>query len=400
MWGIIAVAAVSALMQAYQSEKARGATNSRLKEIEKMFDAIVPPDFDLKVYDDPALAKDLPGPELNVEAITPEAFELAGTYNPEVADFVREQAPELVRASEAAQTGRGAQLDALERYREIASGGFDPELAQKLDEASRRAQTDAQSRSASIVQDANRRGVMGSGLEFAAKQRASSDAMSRAADDSRFAAAESYRNQLMAMDKSANLGGDIRSSEMAEEARNVGIINDFNERASRNYQDYLTAKTETANKAKLINLEREQQVSDANTSARNLAAVQNRQRYNDAQQTKYNVAKDNRNTKLDVLDRKQRLKQQMYENLMTKARGKAGIAQTGIDYLRSDTRDRNQAIQGVGDAAIAGMLYSGKYNQNAQPETKYPTPSSMTSSNDYSGKYVYPGEDDREGNYL
>jgi len=360
-----AIQVVSGLMQSYQAEKARGATNARLKEIQAMFDAIVPPDLDLEVFDDPAMASEIQAPQLNVEAITPEVFEIAGTYNPEVADFVRENGPALIQASEAAETGRGAQLDALERYKQIASGEYDPEFAARMDEASQRANREAQSRSDSIIQDANRRGTMGSGFAFAAQQKASTDAMARAAEDSRFAAAEAYRNQLMATDKSAELGGDIRNSEMSEEARNVAIINDFNERTSRNYQDYLTAKAESMNKAKLINMERQQRVSDLNTNAANESKWRNREMYNDAQMTGYNVKRQQRQDKLDIVDRKQRTKQQMYENLLAKARGKAGIAQQGIDYLRDDARDSNQRTQGIADAATSGAMMYGKYGKRS-----------------------------------
>ena len=394
---IVAAAAqvVSGLMQSYQAEKARGATNKRLREIEAMFDAIVPPDLDLKVFDDPALATEIPGPALNIEAITPEVYEIAGTYNPEVADFVRENGPALVQASEAARIGRGAQLDALERYKQIASGEYDPEFAQVMDEAAQRANREAQSRSDSIIQDANRRGTMGSGLAFAAQQKAGADAMARAAEDSRFAAAEAYRNRLLATDKAADIGGDIRDSEIAEEARNVGIINDFNERTSRNYQDYLTAKAESLNKAKLINLERQQRVSDLNTQARNDANWRNREMYNDAQLTKYNVARQQKQDKLDLIDRKQRTKQQMYENLLAKARGKAGIAQQGIDYLRDDARDRNQRTQGIADTVSAGGMYYGKYAK-AQPSTPTPEKATPTGGYQWTGKdypYNYPDDE-------
>lgn len=381
---------VSGIMQHYQSEKARGATNRRLKEIEAMFDAIVPPEFDLKVFDDPKLAADIPGPALNVEAITPEMYEQVGQYIPAVADFVREASPQLVEATDAARQGREAQLAALERYKGIASGEFDPELAQRLSEASQRANIDAQSRSASILQDAQRRGQLGSGMMMANQQRAASDAMQRSALESQMAAAEAYRNQLAALDKSAMLGGNIRQSEMSEEARNVDIINDFNERTSRNYQDYLQMRADTQNKAKIMEIERARRVADANVAAKNQSKWENRQMYNDAQKTKYDVARQQRGDKLDLIDRQNRLKQQMYENLMAKARGKAGIAQTGIDYMRSDAQDRNAATRGIADTVSAGGMYYGKYAQPS-PERQLGMESDLEMNNQYDFD-TYPGQ--------
>lgn len=388
---------VSGIMQYYNSQSAAGASKKRLAEIEAMFDAIVPPEFDLKVYDDPKLAADIPGPQLNIEALTPEMFQQVGQYVPEVAEFVQETNPQLVEATEAAKTGRRAQLDALERYRQIAGGEFDPELQQQLSEASQRANMEAQSRSDSILQDAQRRGQFGSGIMLASQQNASAEAMARQARESQMAAAEGYRNRMLALDKSANLGGDIRDSEMSEEARNVGILNSFNERTSRNYQDYLQQRADSLNRAKIMELERARSVADANVQARNRAQEQSRDLFNEQQQINYGVKKDNRENALDIIERQDRQKQQMYENLMQKARGKAGIAQTSIDFMNQSARDKNQAVRGVGDAATAGAMYYGKYASN-QPKPAAPNPNAAyygTGGDDYAGGMVQPGEDDR-----
>lgn len=361
--------AISGIMQYYNAQKAAGATAKRLKEIEQMFDAIVPPEYDLKVYDDPKFAADIPAPQLNWQALTPEQYEQVGQYVPELADFVQETQPQLVQATEAARTGRGAQLDALERYKQIAAGEFDPRLQQMLSESSERANREAQSRTASILQDFQRRGQLGSGMQLAAQQDAAAEAMARQARESQLAAAEGYRNRMSAMANAASLGGDIRSSEMAEESRNVGILNDFNERTSRNYQDYLQNRADQLNKAKILEVERARQVADANVAGRNRAAEQSRDLYNRQQTINYDVARDNRANSLDMLERQNRLRQQMYQNLIQKAQGKAGIAGQQIDYMNQATRDKNQAIRGVGDAASAGALYYGKYAQ-ATPESK------------------------------
>lgn len=386
---------VSGIMQYYNSQKAAGASKKRLAEIEAMFDAIVPPEFDLKVYDDPKFAADIPGPQLNIEALTPELYEQVGQFVPEVAQFVQEANPQMVEATEAARTGRRAQLDALEKYKQIASGGFDPELQQRLSEASERANREAQSRADSILQDAQRRGQLGSGMMLASQQNAASEAMARQARESQMAAAEAYRNQLMAMDRSASLGGDIRASEMSEEARNVGILNSFNERTSRNYQNYLQQRADMANRAKIMELERARTVADANVAGRNRAQEQSRDLFNQQQKINYDVSQQNRQNQLDMVERQNRLKQQMYENLMQKARGKAGIAQASIDYMNQAARDQNQAVRGVGDAATAGALYYGKYGQPSQPQPSQQPMPAYNSYGDYSGRMVKPGEEDR-----
>lgn len=388
-----AAQAVSGIMQFYNQRKQAGATKAQLKKIEEMFNAIVPPEYDLKVFDDPRLAEDIPAPKLNLEAITPELYQQVGQYIPQVADYVQEANPELIKATEAARTGRGAQLDALERYRAIAGGEFDPELQQMLSEASQRANTEAQSRSASILQDAQRRGQLGSGMMLAEQQRAAAEAMARQARESQMAAAEGYRNRLLALDKSASLGGQIRGSEMAEEGRNVDILNDFNQRTSKNYQDYLQMRANEANKARIMETERARSVADANVSAQNQAARQNRDMFNQGQMTQYDVRRQNRSNRLDLEDRKNRMKQQMYENLLSQAKGKAGIAETKINYENQAVRDTNQTIRGLGDAASAGALYYGKYGQPS-PERKLGMKGDMQMNNQYDFD-TEPGQDYR-----
>lgn len=371
---IVAIAAVSALMQMYQSEKARGATNKRLKEIQRMFDGIVPPDFNIGVWDDPALVKTIPEPAFNMNGITPELYKSVGEFRPEIANLIAEAKPELVKQTQDAKEGSQAQLDALRKYKQIAASGQDPELDQALAQAAQKARVTAQSRGDSILQDANRRGQLGSNMMVAAQENAASEAMQRQALESQGAAVASYKNKLGALDKSAALGGDIRQQSMAEESKNVGIINDFNERTSARRQQWENARADALSNARLRNLQSDQQISDANVALKNKYAVDNLTRNNQLKQQGYENQRQTRGDKMDVEDRKNRLKQQMYANLMAKANGKAGLAQTGIDYMRQDTADRNRATQGVADAATIGALYYGGGSKGAAAGQNDPMP--------------------------
>lgn len=350
----------SGIMQYYQAEKARKATDKRLKEIEAMFDSIVPPEYNIKIWDDPSLTATIPAPAFDLNSIKESEYKSVGQYVPEVANFVQEAKPELVKATANAQEGRQAQLDALKRYKDIAAaGGMDPELAQQLSLASSKARNDAQSRQDSVVQDANRRGQAGSGVALAAQLSGASAAMQRQATEGQSAAVAAYRNKLGALDKSAALGGDIRSSEMGEEARNVGIINDFNQRTATRGQAWENARAGAIGDARLRNLNSDQQLSNMNVD-----------RSDKLQQANFNNLRANRQDKMDVEDRKNRLKQQVYDNLMSKAQGKAGLAQTSINYGRQDASDRNKLYQGLGDTATnAALLYGMQQQQTPSNQT-------------------------------
>ena len=354
-------AVVSGIMQWYQSEKARGATNDRLREIEAMFNAIVPPQFDISVWDSPELAAAIPEPSFNWEAITPEQYQQVQQFNPELAEFVAQKAPELPQVTAAATEGRGAQLSALQRYRQIAAGETDPELAQLLAESSQRAQRDSQSRSASILQDAARRGQAGSNATLAAQMQSGSDAFQMQGQQSMAAAAEAYRNRLRALDQSAQLGGQIRSSEMGEQARNADIINQFNQSDAARRQAWMNQGAQMRNDATQGNIATAQRISDANVANRNSANVDNQARYNALQAKQYDYRAAERQAAIDREKTKNSIKQQQFGNAMQIAQGKSGIAQTGIDYMRQDARDRNQMVQGVADGIGAAALYGSRY---------------------------------------
>jgi hypothetical protein len=368
--GLIAVAAASSLAQLYNSERERGATKQRLAQIQKMFDEIVPPEYDISVYDDPELVKTIPPAAFDYSRITPESFEVVGQYVPEVAEFVREVAPEVVEASAAAQEGRGAQLEALRRYRDIAAGQTDPLFQQKMQEASDRARIEAQGRIGATLQDAQRRGALDSGVQLAAQLQGGSDAMTRGALASQAAAAEAYRNQLMALDRSASLGGDIRASEMGEAARNTGIINDFNQRTSANYQNYVNQRANMANQAQVYNLDRAQSINDANVAQRNKFTVDNLNRYNQLLGQKYEMENKARADKLAIQARKEQLMQQNYNNQMAQTGARAGVQYNINDAMNQATRDRNQAIQGLGEGIMGGMMYGAKNPEPKSPDEK------------------------------
>jgi hypothetical protein len=383
---------VSGLMQYYNAEKERGATRKRLKEIEAMFDAIVPPEFNVKIFDDPRLAESIPLPALNLQAITPEQYRVVGQFVPAVASFMAEANPQLVQATEVANQGRSAQMEALQRFRQKASGEFDPELQQMLLESSDRARGEAQSRQASILQDAARRGQLGSGVMMGSQMQAAGDAMRTNALESQRAAAEAYRNRMAAAAQAASLGGQIRQSEMSEQARNADIINAFNERTSQRYQNWAQYAADQANRAQTYNLDRAQRVADANVQTGNDFARYNREMYNQGQGTLFDARRAQKQDILSVEAARNAVLQQRFANDIAKAQGRAGIAQAGIQANNQFTRDQNQAIQGVGDAASKTAFMAGRYYQPGQPEPEGPAPRGTPRGTGYAPSSPYvPG---------
>lgn len=369
---------LSGVAQMYQTQKANKANQSKLEEIENLFNSIKPPDLDMSVSDPPEYIMSVPEAAFDFSKLTPHQYELVGKYSPQAAAYIQEKNPEIVQKSAAAKEGRGAQLAALQKYRDIANaGGVDPVAQQQMAEAAKSAQIAAQSRQASILQDANRRGVGGSGAALAAQLQGGSDAMERAAAQSQSAAAQAYQNRLQALREGASLGGQVASAENQEAMTNADIINAFNQRTAAGQNAYNQYASGLANQAQLQNLNAAQNVANQNTALNNQYDQMNQQNFNNLQQQQYqnrmgaanmqNQLKDQKyNTSMAQKDYLNRLRQQAYGNQMGQAGSVGNIGMSQIDLRNQATGATNKNIQGIGNAiSNTAMKFSGNRSAGA-----------------------------------
>lgn len=370
---MIAIAAASALAQAYNSEKARGANRDRLRELQNAFNAIVPPNFDMSIDTPPAQIKEaLQGANLDFSRITPETYKTIGTYSPESAKYVAEAQPQLVQGTAAQKEGRGAQIEALRNMQSIAKGDS-PELKIRMQQAADQAQAQAQSRSQSTMQDAQRHGQGGSGLSFASMLQGSSDAMQGGAANSQAAAIAAYKDKLAAMQSSGQMGRQLSQDELSQEGANNDITNQFNQRTSRDYQNYLQQRAQTANQAQQFNLGREQDTANRNVGVANQAQQFNLENRNRLAQQGYENTRGERNYQNDLSFRQAQwnaaekarqnaLKQQTYSNQMGQASARMGMGNQQMAQNTQQAQDYNQMI---GATASAGI---GAYQQQQQDD--------------------------------
>ena len=365
---LVAVAAATALAQAYQSEKARGANKDILDQMRREFEALIPPEYDVSIMDPPAFIKQaIPEPSLDMSSITPEQYAIVGKYKPELAPLIAEARPELLKDTAGMKEGRDAQLSALRRLKSIGENREgDPELRQKIADAGQQSQMQAQSRQQSILQDLARRGMMGSGAGMASQMQAGSDSMQNAARSSQDAAVASYRNQLQSLRDSAQIGGQVRQDDERTEGRNVDIINDFNQRTSRNRQAWENSRVGSLNDAQRMNLSAEQQVSDSNVAQNNRSAVSERDRKDSLNKYLYDIRRDERGTQNRMVeseagwrrgerDNQNELKGKMFDDQARIVAGKNGLNSAGMAMNSQTAQDRNQMVQGIGNAVTGGI---------------------------------------------
>lgn len=397
---------LSALAQLYQSQQAAKASKQRLDEIKQAFDALKPPGYNTSIMDPPDFIKtQVPEAAFDFSKMTPQQYALVGKYSPQSANLIAEKNPQLVQATAAGQAGRDAQMSALQKLKSIGSSSSDPELAQELQNAGQKAQIAAQSRSKSILQDAARRGEMGSGASLAAELQGSSDAMGTAAQNSSDAAVASYKNRLSALSQSGQLGGQVAQQDMQNQAANAGIINDFNARTAANAQNYENSRASMENDAQLKNLSAAQQVANQNVSQNNQQANADRTRQDQLLQYLQGVRQQNvdRQNNLTLAtsewnrgerNNQNNLAQSQYQDLFNQTGAAQGVAMNNNNQQNVFAGDKISAIGGLGNAAASAGMYSDSQDQ-AMKRAKIASP--YEDSSDGSGDYQGDEEENQDG---
>lgn len=331
MWPMLAVAAATAAAQYFNNQSNQSANSKLAKQNRERLDAIGLPEMSNE-YLDPN--------QLHYNDYT-----YGGDYDPTSGQFVREVDPTTVQHTAAANYGRDAQMEALKKFQQNIQSGYDPELAAKINQANDSSQANAQSRSASVLQDAERRGQLGTNAMLARQLQGSSDAMSQGSANSQAAAVAAYQNLLGQQMNASTMGRQLASDEDQFSSNNANIINSFNQRTSKAYQQYLDQQNDMQNQAQLRNLNSQQNISNMNV---NLGNQQTQDQYNAARQER--AYKD-------------QTAQSNFNNQMTKATGQTTNNNQLMDMNNKGAQSTAQMYQGVGNS-VAG--YYSQQDANEQ----------------------------------
>ena len=148
----------------------------------------------------------------------------------------------------------------------------------------------------------------------------------------------------------------MRASDIGEAKTNADVINGFNQRTSKDYQNYLQNQATTQNDAQLRNIQAAQEAANKNTGASNDAQKFNLTNYNSLEQQKYNTARQQQQDRLGITADKNAVLGNEYNDQLKKAQG-LGSAYTAKSNLALQTgRDRSQQIAAIGD--IGRDIYS------------------------------------------
>lgn len=189
-----------------------------------------------------------------------------------------------------------AQMDALLGLQDISvnKGLTDMDQAQL---AKIKSQEDQQQRGAreAILQNAQARGMGGSGIELMSQMQNQQDSATRQSQRDLDVAAMAQERALQALQQAGNLGGQMQTQDFARQsdiARANDAINQFN---TQNKQQIGTTNTQARNAAQIANLAEKQRIADANITNKNA-----QQEYNKS------LLQNNFNNEMGLLGMKQK----------------------------------------------------------------------------------------------
>lgn len=278
-------------------------------------------------------------PSIEDQKINLIASELQGEYRPE-AEQALDLGPSSMEDISVDQALADAQRQSLEGISEIAEGGLTEGDIAAAREMKRSVDQSNQARQKAILNEMAQRGVLGSGMELAARLKAQQDSAEQASAAGDRLTQQAQARALAALGQQGTLAGQIRGQEFGEQsdiARARDAINQFN---TVNRQNVIQRNIAEQNRAQQANLAARQAQADQAAALRN-------------QQHMHNVA----------------LQQQKFQNEIAKASGLAGQYQGLANQATAAGSARANEIGAIGGAIgnIAGAFGNMSSKPTPQP---------------------------------
>lgn len=173
-------------------------------------------------------------------------------------------------------TARGAQMSALQGLQDqINNGGLTDTTRSQIQHTLDDVNNTERGQQESIMENAHRRGISGSGLELANQLMSQQHAADTAGRQGMDIAAMAEQAKAEALKSAANLGGQIESQDYSEQAQKAQAQNTINQFNATNQQQVTMQNIAARNAAQAANLAEKQRVADTNTNMENANRVRN-----------------------------------------------------------------------------------------------------------------------------
>jgi len=216
-------------------------------------------------------------PTAEETAVSLERMVLAGTLTPAQAQAQLQEATRLAGIQTNPQLA-AAQLNALTELQRVSQeGGLTSIDRSKLNAIQTDEQTAERGQREALLQNAQQRGVAGSGLELAAQLSNEQNAANRASARGTEVAAQAQERALRAIQNAGELSGQLRDQDFAEQsskAKAQDAINAFNTNMRQQAEIANTSSANTAQNQNLANQMKVQELNLGQQKAEQLAAAE------------------------------------------------------------------------------------------------------------------------------
>lgn len=288
-------------------------------------------------------------PDIADQRVALQQLQSQGQLSPNLESAVGQGNTELGKVSDDPRL-RQAQMDALSKLQQIGNDrGLDPQARQQLAAIQTSEDQAARGRRGAILQNAQARGVGGSGLELAAQLESDQGAANNQSTRDQGTAATAQQRALDALQQGNNIASGVRSQDYGENAQAAQAQDAINRFNASNQQNVQNTNVQNTNQAQAQNLAEKQRIADTNTGLGN-----SQQMYNKS------------------------LIQQQYDNQLNQARGVAGQAGVASNAAIAQGQAMQNSLGGLGKTLVGAgtTLYT---NQPTTPATKQKDPNDPTS---------------------
>jgi hypothetical protein len=215
-----------------------------------------------------AIIADLGLPPNTAKPLLLQKFKVEGLYTPELEQYIDLKESEAGKVQEDPSL-RESQMGALRLMAQRADAGLTAQDRAAFNKLRNEVAAQEQGRQKSIIQEMQARGQGGSGAELVARLLSSQASANRAAQEGDDIAAAASRNALEAVARYGTMSGEIRRQDF-ETASKIAEARDLrNKMLYENSVNMQQRNVRSQNEGKMFNINKAQEVSDANVRAAN-----------------------------------------------------------------------------------------------------------------------------------
>lgn len=206
-------------------------------------------------------------PDLAKEILL-QKLQAAGVLNPKMEEAINAGISQLAEINPD-QTGRNAQLEALQAMQQVGKTGLRPEDMAALNQIRQQMAQDTESKRQQIIQSYKQRGLGGSGAELAAQLQGSQAGANQASQMGDQLASQASQRALQALQQSGAMGGALQSADTNLAEQKANAADQFKKFDTQNTIARQQRNVSAANQAQAANLANEQSLLNQNAANAN-----------------------------------------------------------------------------------------------------------------------------------